>query len=112
MDGLYHLRIEPQDGGRSVNAGVMVLRDGQILGGDAFFYYVGTYAGSGVDWQGNFIIKQHTRSGDIPPAFGALETVVELAGTQGGSALEATADVRQADATTRFRVKLQRIADT
>lgn len=111
MDGLYHLRIEPVSGGRTTNAGVIVMREGQILGGDAFFYYVGSYTASGDSWSGEFVTRQHTRSGDFRPAFGALEAPISLTGTQNGDALEGTADVRQADAPASFKVQMQRIAD-
>lgn len=111
MDGLYHVRIEPVGGGKATNAGVMVMRDGQILGGDAFFYYVGAYQTSGEGWSGEFVTRQHTRSGDVGPAFGALDVPVGLAGKRNGDALEGTADVRPPAAPSSFRVSLQRIAD-
>jgi hypothetical protein len=38
-NGLYSIRIEMKDGGRGRATGVIVLLDGQILGGDTHFYY-------------------------------------------------------------------------
>lgn len=111
MDGLYHMRIEPLGGGRATNAGVMVMRDGQILGGDAFFYYVGAYTASDDRWSGEFVTKQHTRSGDYRPAFGALDVVVSLTGQQGGDMLEGQAEVQQQDGPSSYRVSLKKIAD-
>jgi hypothetical protein len=61
-NGLYFLRVEPAGGGKAENGGVLVLRNGRILGGDAFFYYVGSYSGSNGNWTGEFATKQHTRS--------------------------------------------------
>lgn len=110
MDGLYHMRIEPLDGGRATNAGVMVMRDGQILGGDAFFYYVGAYTAAGEGWRGELVTRQHTRSGDFRPAFGALDVTVSLTGQPGGNGLECTAHVRQ-DVPASYKVNLQKIAD-
>ena len=111
MDGLFHVLIEPTGGGKSANAGVMVMRDGQILGGDAFFYYVGAYQTSGEGWSGEFVTRQHTRSGDVGPAFGALDVAVGLTCKQNGDALEGTADVRQPYAPSSYKVSLRRIAD-
>ena len=56
-NGLYFLRVEPSAGGKTQNGGVLVLRNGRILGGDAFFYYVGTCEGAGGSWKGEFAIK-------------------------------------------------------
>jgi hypothetical protein len=42
-NGLYSIRIEMKDGARGRATGVIVLLDGQILGGDTHFYYTGSY---------------------------------------------------------------------
>jgi hypothetical protein len=41
-----------KDGGRGHATGVTVLLDGQILGGDAHFYYTGSYAVKNGKWRG------------------------------------------------------------
>ncbi len=61
-NGLYSIRIEMLDGVRGVNTGVMVLRDGEILGGDAFFFYVGSYSFSDGKWKGEIINREHTKT--------------------------------------------------
>src|SRR5207244_7987520 len=43
-NGLYSIKIEMKDGARGRASGVIVLLDGQILGGDTHFYYSGSYA--------------------------------------------------------------------
>jgi hypothetical protein len=42
-NGLYALSVEMQDGIEGGDAGVIVLRDGTLRGGDSHFYYVGSY---------------------------------------------------------------------
>jgi T3SS negative regulator,GrlR len=42
-NGLYAIRIEMLEGGRGHATGIIVLRDGRILGGDSNFYYTGSY---------------------------------------------------------------------
>ncbi len=37
-NGLYSIRIEMKDGGRGHASGIIVLIDGQILGGDTHFH--------------------------------------------------------------------------
>ncbi|MDQ8729917.1 GrlR family regulatory protein [Bradyrhizobium sp. LHD-71] len=106
-NGLYFVRVEPAGGGRAENGGVLVLRDGRILGGDAFFYYVGTYSGADGRWTGEFSTRQHTRSELAKPAFGAKEVAVAFSGTytQGTAEVEATCDHGG------YRLALRRIAD-
>ena len=43
VSGLYSINIRMLDGLGGGHTGVMLLNDGRILGGDAFFYYLGAY---------------------------------------------------------------------
>ena len=43
VSGLYSINIRMLDGIAGGQTGVMLLHDGRILGGDAFFYYLGAY---------------------------------------------------------------------
>jgi hypothetical protein len=106
-NGLYFLRVEPAGGGKAENGGVLVLRNGRILGGDAFFYYVGSYSGSAGSWNGDFAIKQHTRSELAVPVFGGKDATVTFEGTYTDTA----ADVQATSAAGSFRVTMRRIAD-
>ena len=74
--GCILFACEPAGGGRAENGGVLVLRNGRILGGDAFFYYVGSYSGADGSWKGEFSTKQHTRSDLAKPVFGGKEVTV------------------------------------
>ena len=54
-----------------------VLRDGKLLGGTEFFYYVGIYSCSGGKWKGELTNQEHTpaparfpTAGKGPVAFG------------------------------------------
>ncbi len=111
-NGLYFLRVEPAGGGKAANGGVFVLRNGKILGGDAFFYYVGSYSSAGAgSWTGEFSTHQHTRSELAAPVFGARDATVSFSGSFAGTTaeIEATSKVEGADR--GFRVALCRIAD-
>jgi hypothetical protein len=46
VNGLYSLQLRALDGVKAGLSGVMLLLDGRILGGDAFFYYLGAYSSS------------------------------------------------------------------
>src|SRR5437660_6811700 len=58
-NGLYSIKIEMKDGGRGHASGVIVLLDGQILGGDTHFYYTGSYAFKNGKWRGELTTSQH-----------------------------------------------------
>jgi hypothetical protein len=105
--GLYFLRVEPATGGRAENGGVLVLRNGRILGGDAFFYYVGDYSAADGNWNGEFAIKQHTRSDLAKPVFGGNDVTVTFSGTYNDSG----AEVQATSAGGSYRVTMRRIAD-
>jgi len=59
-NGLYALSVKLQDGIEGGDNGVVVLRDGTILGGDSFFYFVGSYSCSGPKWKGEVTSREHT----------------------------------------------------
>lgn len=111
-NGLYFLRVEPAGGGKAATGGVFVLRNGKILGGDAFFYYVGSYSCADAGrWAGEFSTHQHTRSDLAKPVFGAREAAVSFAGSFAGTTAEIEATSRVDGAERGFRVALCRIAD-
>lgn len=105
--GLYFLRVEPAGGGRPENGGVLVLRQGRILGGDAFFYYVGHYSAADGSWSGEFAIKQHTRSDLARPVFGGKDVTVTFSGSYNDSG----ANVQATAGEVGYRVTMRRIAD-
>lgn len=110
-NGLYFLRVEPAGGGKAANGGVFVLRNGKILGGDAFFYYVGSYSAGAGKWTGEFSTHQHTRSDLAKPVFGAKEATVSFSGSFADTTAEIEATSRVEGAERGFRVALCRIAD-
>jgi hypothetical protein len=42
-NGLYSIHVTLQDGRVGKGSGVVMFRDGQILGGDAYLFYTGSY---------------------------------------------------------------------
>jgi hypothetical protein len=59
-NGLYFRSSKARDGVDGGTNGVVVLRDGKMLGGTEFFYIVGTYSSSGGKWKGEYTIEEHT----------------------------------------------------
>jgi hypothetical protein len=92
-NGLYSIHIRMLDGIDGGNTGVMVLNDGKIRGGDAFFDYIGSYASSDGRWKGELINHEHTPSQGVRPVFGGHEVGIGFSGSydEEGAVGEATA---------------------
>ncbi len=92
-NGLYSIHIRMLDGIEGGLTGVMLLNEGRILGGDAFFYYVGTYSSEHGRWKGQILNQEHTPSFRENPIFGGREVGIGFSGkcSENGAVLEATA---------------------
>jgi hypothetical protein len=93
VNGLYSVHIRMLDGIDGGLTGVMLLNDGRILGGDAFFYYIGTYTSANGRWKGEVLNQEHTPARNENPIFGGYEVGIGFSGTcdDNGALLEATA---------------------
>ena len=71
----------------------MLLMDGRILGGDAFFYYLGSYTSAEGRWKGEILNQEHTPAKGENPVFGGYEVGIGFSGTcdEAGAELEAIA---------------------
>jgi hypothetical protein len=93
VNGLYSIHIRTLDGIEGGLTGVMLLIDGRILGGDAFFYYLGSYTSENGRWKGEIVNQEHTPAKGENPVFGGHEVGIGFSGTcdQYGAELEAIA---------------------
>lgn len=93
VSGLYSINIRMLDGLAGGNTGVMLLNDGAILGGDAFFYYLGAYSSANGRWKGEFVNQEHTPAKNEHPLFGGHAVGIGFSGRcdAGGAEIEATA---------------------
>lgn len=104
-NGLYSLNAIPRDGVNADVGGVLILRDGELHGGDAYVYYTGSYECAAGRWQGKMVSREHT------PSTRPVEAKVQHIGFLGtyddtGAKVEAMALVGEQsvryDATLRF----------
>src|ERR1700761_4094941 len=79
-NGLYSIHIHMLDGVRGRDSGILILKDGELLGGGPYFWSVGRYrVGPSADgkgtWKGELITNQHTEFEDpfVRPLFGGQE---------------------------------------
>jgi hypothetical protein len=80
-NGLYSIHFKMLDGVDGGLTGVVLLNDGQILGGDAYFYYLGSYASSAGRWKGEILSQEHTPARKEHPLFGGLDVGIGFSGT-------------------------------
>jgi hypothetical protein len=94
-NGLYSIHVSLQDGRTGKGSGVVMFRDGKILGGDAYLYYTGSYTTKGNSFKGEVLVQRHTSSPDANPLFGGAVpvgigvsgTFTDTAGVMNGTAL-------------------------
>jgi len=93
VNGLYSIHLRMLDGVEGGLTGVMLLNDGRILGGDAFFYYLGTYTSEDGRWKGQILHQEHTPAKAENALFGGREVGIGFSGTcdERSARLEATA---------------------
>jgi hypothetical protein len=80
-NGLYSVRIHALDGVDAGLSGVMLLMNGRILGGDAFFYYLGSYSSGDGRWKGEIINQEHTPAKGENPVFSGCEVGIGFSGS-------------------------------
>jgi hypothetical protein len=92
-NGLYSIHLKMLDGLKGGLTGVFLLHDGRILGGDAFFYYLGSYRSANGRWKGEILNQEHTPSRGENPIFGGRQVGIGFSGSceADGAELEATA---------------------
>jgi hypothetical protein len=113
-NGLYSIHVDLLDGRTGKGSGVVVFRDGKLLGGDAYLFYVGSYTINGSTFKGEVQVNQHTPSSTESPLFGGQQqpvgigvtgTFTDTTGTMNGTALVGKASQI-------FKATLRRLADS
>jgi hypothetical protein len=62
-NGLYSLHAKSRAGVADDVGGILILRDGQIHGGDAYVYYTESYECAAGSWKGKMTSEEHTPTG-------------------------------------------------
>jgi hypothetical protein len=95
-NGLYSIHVTLLDGRAGKGSGVIVFRDGKIVGGDAYLYYTGTYTVKGNTFKGEVVVQGHTTprdndnplfGGPAPVGIGVTGTFTDTQATMSGTAL-------------------------
>src|SRR5256885_1121311 len=95
-NGLYSIHVNLLDGRSGKGSGVILFRDGQILGGDAYLFYTGSYTVKGDTFKGEVLVQRHTTprdndnplfGGPNPVGIGVSGTFTDTRGSMNGTAL-------------------------
>ena len=108
-NGLYTVETEMTDGGRGRATGIIVLVDGRIAGGDAHFYYTGSYTADNGKWRGELTTFQHAKPVGVLPLFGGREVTCGFTGTytDGSAIANGTALVGKTSVMFQTRLKFR-----
>jgi hypothetical protein len=112
-NGLYSIHVNLLDGRTGKGSGVILFRDGQILGGDAYLFYTGSYTVKGDTFKGEVLVQRHTSpKGDANPLFGGPSPVgVGVTGTFSGTQATMTGTALVGKASQIFGATLRKLAD-
>jgi hypothetical protein len=82
-NGLYSIHIHMLDGVKGRDSGVLILRDGVLLGGGPYFWSRGSYTFGNGTWKGELATNQHSPFADplVRPLFAGAEATSGFSGT-------------------------------
>ena len=95
-NALYSIHVTLQDGRSGKGSGVILFREGKILGGDAYLFYTGSYTVKGDSFKGEVLVQRHTTprddanplvGGPNPVGIGVSGTFTDTAAVMDGTAL-------------------------
>jgi hypothetical protein len=112
-NGLYSLRMHMLDGVKGRDSGVIILRDGMLIGGGPYFWSIGTYTVGDGTWKGEFTTNQHTPLPDrfARPLAGGQEVTSGFSGTFTDDEAEVFGTTLVGTRSLGFRAILRRLAD-
>ena len=112
-NGLYSLHMHMLDGVKGRDSGVIILRDGSLIGGGPYFWSIGTYTVGDGTWKGEFTTNQHTPLPDrfARPLAGGQEVTSGFSGTFTDDGAEAFGTSLVGTRSLGFRATLRLLAD-
>jgi hypothetical protein len=112
-NGLYSVHTYMLDGVKGRDSGVLILRDGVVIGGGPYFWSVGSYVVGDGTWKGQFVTNQHTPFSDpfVRPLFGGQEVTSGFSGTFADDRAEVFGTTLVGSRSLSFRATLKKLAD-
>lgn len=112
-NGLYSIHIRMLDGVRGWANGIIILRDGRLLGGDPYFWSEGEYTVGDGTWKGELLTQQHTpyAESSARPVFAGREVSTGFSGTFANDRSEVFATSLVGSRSVSFRATLHLLAE-
>jgi hypothetical protein len=110
-NGLYSIHVKMLDGHPDRGSGVLVLLDGDMLGGNGSLYYTGSYTFEGRKWKGELVTSPHTRNPDRKTVFEERDSSIGFGGTFDDDGAEARGTALLCKTSLTFRVTLRRLME-
>jgi hypothetical protein len=85
---------------------VLVLFDGNIMGGDTHFCYTGSYTFKNGKWRGELITQQHAEAVGVNPLFGGREVTCGFTGVYSDDEAEVDGTALVGKKSVSFNAKL------
>jgi T3SS negative regulator,GrlR len=112
-NGLYSFHMHMLDGVKGRDSGVLILRDGSLLGGGPCFWSTGSYTCSNGTWKGELRTNQHTPLSDpfVRTLPGGQEVASGFSGTFADDQAEVFGTSLMGTRSLSFRATMKRLAD-
>jgi hypothetical protein len=112
-NGLYSVHIHMLDGVKGRDSGILVLRNGVLIGGGPYFWSTGSYTVGTGTWKGHLRTNQHTSFADrfVRPLFAGQEVTSGFSGTFDDDRAEVFGTTLVGNRSLSFRATLKRLAD-
>ncbi|WP_291688955.1 GrlR family regulatory protein [Bradyrhizobium sp.] len=112
-NGLYSIHMHMLDGVRGRDSGILVLRDGVLIGGGPYFWSVGSYTVGDGTWKGQLTTNQHTPLADpfVRPLSAGQEVSSGFSGTFSDDRAEVFGTALVGTRSLSFRATLKKLAD-
>jgi T3SS negative regulator,GrlR len=113
-NGLYSIHVTLLDGRVGKGSGVIMFRDGKILGGDAYLFYTGSYTVKDDSFKGEVLVQRHTspRDNDNPLFGGPAAVGIGVSGTFTDTRATMNGTALVGKNSQIFAATLHRLADT
>jgi hypothetical protein len=113
QNGLYSIHIQMLDGVQGRDSGILILRDGVLIGGGPYFWSVGSYSVGDGTWKGQFSTNQHTPFADpfVRPLFAGQEVSSGFSGTFADDRAEVFGTTLVGNRSLTFRATLKKLVD-
>jgi T3SS negative regulator,GrlR len=113
QNGLYSIRLQMLDGVKGRDSGILILRDGVLIGGGPYFWSAGSYTVGNGTWKGQFATNQHSPFPDrlVRPLFAGLEVASGFTGTFANDEAEVFGTTLVGNRSLSFHATLKKLAD-